>query len=146
MKMKKWTALFLVFYLLGCNEQTIEKPENLISKDQMIEIIYDLAIINAARKTNPARLADRNIEPMPFIYEKHGIDSVQFVQSDIYYASIPNEYEAIYKIVEARLESEKSIYEKEKVRVSDSVRKVAEEQRRALKEQKIRNKAKDTLP
>ena len=144
--MKKWTALLLAFYLLACNEQTIEKPENLISKDQMIEIIYDLAIINAARKTNPARLSDRNIEAMPFIYEKHGIDSVQFVQSDIYYASIPNEYEAIYKIVEARLEREKSIYEKEKVRVSDSVRKVAEEQRRALKEAKIRNKAKDTLP
>ena len=144
--MKKWTVLLLVFFFLACSEQTVKKPENLISKDQMTEILYDLAIINAAKKTNPARLSDRNIEAMPFIYEKHGIDSVQFVQSDIYYASIPTEYEAIYKIVEARLEREKNIYEKEKVRVSDSVRKVAEEQRRALKEEKIRRKAKDTLP
>lgn len=144
--MKKWTVFVLLFNILACNDQTVEKPVNLISKDQMTEIIYDLAIINAAKKTNPVRLSDRNIEAMPFIYQKHGIDSLQFVQSDIYYASIPTEYESIYKTVEARLEREKNIYEKEKERVSDSVRQVADEQRRALKEEKIRQKAKDTLP
>ncbi len=144
--MKKLTYILVLMMILGCNEKTIEKPENLISKDQMAEILYDLAVINAAKKTNPWRLSDRSIELMAFIYQKHGIDSVQFVQSDIYYASIPEEYETIYQVVEARLEREKAVYEKEKTRASDSLRKITERQRELLKEQKAKNKLKDTLP
>ena len=144
-RMKKGIYLLVLIMIMGCNEKTIQKPENLISKDQMSEILYDLAVINAAKKTNPWRLSDRDIETMPFIYQKHGIDSVQFVQSDIYYASIPSEYETIYKVVEARLEREKAVYEKEKTRVSDSIRKITEKQRQLLKEQKAKNKMKDTL-
>ncbi len=136
----------LVVALLGCNEKTIQKPENLITKDQMAEILYDLAVINAAKKANPWRLSDRNIELMPFIYQKHDIDSVQFVQSDIYYASVPEEYQEIYQVVEARLEREKAIYEEEKTRVSDSIRKISEQQRQLLKDQKAKKKKKDTLP
>ena len=131
---------------MGCNEKTIQKPENLITKDQMAEILYDLAVINAAKKANPWRLSNRNIELMPFIYQKHDIDSVQFVQSDIYYASVPEEYQEIYQVVEARLEREKAIYEKEKTRVSDSIRKISEQQRQLLKDQKAKKKKKDTLP
>ena len=144
--MYKYLSILLIILLLGCNEKTVEKPENLISKDQMAEILYDLAIINAAKKTNPVRLEYRNIEVMPFIFEKYGIDSTQFVQSDIYYASIPSEYEAIYQTVESRLALEKSIFDENKARVSDSVRQVADEQRRKLKEQKIKRKEQDTLP
>ena len=139
-------CFLVVLMLLACNEKTIQKPENLISKDQMAEILYDLAVINAAKKTNPWRLSNRDIEIMPFIYEKYNIDSVQFVQSDIYYASIPTEYENIYKVVEARLEREKAVYEKEKTRTSDSLRKIGERQRQIIKEKQAKNKEKDTLP
>ena len=141
--------MFLVFCLIGafsCNEKTIEKPENLIPKEQMVEIIYDLAIINAAKKTNSIYLVDNNIEAMPFIYERYGVDSLQFVKSDIYYASIPAEYEAMYKIVEARIEREKSVYDSEKTKVSDSVRKIAEEQRARLREQAIKKQQEDSVP
>ena len=144
--MKKLAFLLVLMMIMGCNEKTIQKPENLIGKDQMAEILYDLAVINAAKKTNPWRLSDRNIELMPFIYQKHGIDSVQFVQSDIYYASVPDEYEDIYQVVEARLASEKAIYEEEKKRAGDSLRKVGERQRELIKEQKAKSKKKDTLP
>ena len=138
------TALCLLF-ILGCNEKTIEKPENLIPKDQMIEIFYDLAIINAAKKTNSVYLIDNNIEPMPFIYGKYDVDSLQFVHSDIYYASVPEEYEAMYKVVEARLESEKSEYDKTKTKVSDSVRREAEKQRTKLKREALERKKKDSI-
>ena len=112
----------------------------------MIEIIYDLAIINAAKKTNPNYLLVNDIEAMPFIYDKYGIDSLQFVNSDIYYASVPEEYEVLYKIVEARLESEKSEYEKFKTEVSDSVKKAVEEQRKKLKEESMQRNEQDSLP
>ena len=132
--------------LFACSEEVIEKPENLIPKDQMVEILYDLAIINSAKKSNPSYLTERGIEAMPFIYRRYDIDSLQFVQSDIYYASRPSEYEEIYSILEARLEKEKSEYDKYKTRVSDSIRKVAEEQRERLKEQVSKRQQQDTIP
>ena len=144
--MKKGLYFLIICIVLSCNEQVVKKPANLISRDQMAEILYDLAIINAAKKSDPIRLKERNLEVMPFIYDKHGIDSLQFFQSDVYYASIPAEYEAIYKNVEARLELEKSIFDEKKTRENDSIRKIAEEQRRKLREQKIKKKAQDTLP
>ena len=83
---------------------------------------------------------------MPFIYERYGIDSLQFVKSDIYYASKPSEYEEIYTILEARLEKEKNEYDEQKTRVSDSIRQVAEEQRKKLREETTKKQEQDTLP
>lgn len=117
--------------LLSCAEEAIKKPENLIPREKMSLILYDLALVNSAKSTNPAILRDHNIETMPYIYEKYGIDSVQFVNSDIYYASRPAEYETIYRVVEQRLEKEKEEMEEERRRVSDSVRIEAEKRREA---------------
>ena len=136
----------LICLLIACNEKTIEKPEDLIPKSMMVEIVYDLAIINAAKKTNPDYLIRNEIEPMPFVFKKYGVDSIQFVKSDIYYASIPSEYEAIYSVVEARLDKEKGDYDANKTKMSDSVRKVADEQRKKLREEALKRRAKDSLP
>ena len=144
--MKRAIYVLLFSVLLACGEKVIEKPENLIPKDQMALILYDLAIINAAKSTNPRYLIDRNFESMPFIYRKYGIDSVQFVQSDIYYASIPDEYESIYKVVEARLDREKKEVDQGENRISDSIRRIADEQRRKLRDQQLNEKEQDTLP
>ena len=144
--MDRWLPILIVIILLGCNEKTVEKPENLIAKEQMADILYDLAIINAAKKINPNYLIERNIESMPFIFKKYGIDSAQFSRSDIYYASIPEEYEAIYKNVEARLEKEKSEFDEIKSKVSDSVKRAADRQRELLRQQSAKRKEKDTLP
>jgi phosphoribosylanthranilate isomerase len=103
-----------ILALAGCNENLLEKPDNLISEDKMVEVLKDLAIVNAAKTTNIAVLQDNDIEPMDYIYEKHGIDSVQFVESDRYYASLPKKYEQIYKKVESRLEKETKKIEEEK--------------------------------
>ncbi len=144
--MKRILIYLLLILLGGCNEKTIQKPEDLISQEKMVEIIYDLAIINAAKKTNPDYLIRHKIEPMPFIYEKHGIDSLQFIRSDLYYASVPEVYEAMYKIVEARLEKEKSEYDLNKTRVSDSIRLEAEKQRERLRQEALRRQEKDSAP
>ncbi len=144
--MKKAIYVLLFSALFACSEKVIEKPENLIPKDQMALILYDLAIINAAKTTNPSYLINRNFESMPFIYRKYGIDSVQFVQSDIYYASIPDEYESIYKVVEARLELEKNEVDESKTRISDSIRRIADEQRNKIRQEQLKKKEQDTLP
>ena len=98
------TFLFLV---AGCNEKVIEKPDDLIAKDKMIDILIDMAIINAGKAIDPNVMEENQVEPMRYIYAKYEIDSAQFVRSDLYYAAIPLEYEAIYEAVEERLEAER---------------------------------------
>ncbi len=120
----------------------MDKPENLIPKEQMVAILQDLAIVNAAKTTNVQVLRDNDIEPMDYIFEKYNIDSLQLVESDRYYASLPVEYEKIYKEVEANLESVAKVLEEQK-KVNDSLR-VAKENLKREKEKA--EKATDTLP
>ena len=134
--MRIFVGIFLFTCLYSCSEEAIKKPENLIPREKMSQILYDLALFNSAKSTNPGILEENNIEAMSYLYKKHGIDSAQFVNSDIYYASRPVEYEAIYKKVEQRLEREKDILEEERKRVSDSVRIEAEKRREAEAEKR----------
>ena len=124
-------SILLCAAIVACTEEVIKKPENLIPPEKMENILYDLALVNAAKNTNPNILEEHNIVTMQYIYEKYGVDSVQFVDSDIYYASKPVIYQTIYKRIEARLEQEKEVMEEERRRVSDSLRIEAEKQREA---------------
>lgn len=112
----------------------MERPENLIAKEKMVDILRDLAILNAGRTTNVAILHKNDLEPMPYLYAKYGIDSTQFSDSDRYYASLPEEYEDIYAKVEARLEKEKEEIAELK-RVNDSIK---------IKERELKREAKNT--
>ncbi len=80
----------------------------------MIDVLYDMAIINSAKATKPQELENRNFVPMQFIYDKYDIDSIQFTSSDLYYASLPLEYEDIYRKIENRIKKEKEHFEKVK--------------------------------
>ena len=110
--MRKILFLIPLIFLFSCGEEVIKKPIDLISKEKMIDILYDLALINAAKTTGPQVMEDRNFVPMQFIYDKYEIDSIQFVSSDLYYASLPLEYEEIYKKVENRIVKEREKFEK----------------------------------
>ena len=105
--MNKIIALPVLCFMLSCLEKVVEEPKNLIPKDKMTSILYDIAIFNAAKNTNATILTDNNTETTDFIFAKYKIDSLQFVTSDIYYASLPKKYEAIYVEVDKRLEREK---------------------------------------
>lgn len=140
--MKKIYASILIISLLSCNNNLLEKPDNLVPEDKMVEVLKDLAIVNAAKSTNITVLQDNDIEPMAYIFEKHGIDSLQFVKSDRYYASLPPEYERIYKKVESKLEKETKVIEKAK-EVRDSLRRIELENRDG---KTYLDKIKDSLP
>jgi len=104
---KSFLFIFLIVFF-SCAEKLLDKPKNLIEKDKMILILNDLAIVNAAKVTNAQILSNHKIDPTAYIFEKHNIDSIQFVESDRYYASIPEIHEEIYTAVEAKLEVEKT--------------------------------------
>jgi len=127
--MRYYCLPVVLLSLLSCNENLLEKPEDLIPEDKMVAILTDLAIVNAAKSTNMAVLQDSDIEPMDYIFKKYDIDSLQFVESDRYYASLPPEYEEIYKRVESKLEEQAKTMEEAK-RVNDSLRRMESEENR----------------
>jgi len=134
--MKKVFILTILVCLTSCSEKLLEKPENLIARDKMVEVLKDLAKVNAAKTTNAAILRDNDIDPMAYIFVKHSIDSMQFVESDKYYASLPVEYGRIYKDVESILEKEQAILNETKA-AEDSLRLQKKEQKQErLKKQK----------
>lgn len=118
---KIFILILTISALFSCGEEVIEKPINLIPKEKMIDILYDLAIINAAKSSGPKVMENMNFEPMEYIYNKYQIDSAQFVTSDLYYASLPLEYEDIYKNLENRITKEKERFIKSGERKKDSL-------------------------
>ncbi len=119
--MKRIVLVVGLLLFFSCAEKLMERPENLIPKEKMVNILRDLAILNASKTTNVAILHNNDVEPMAYLYTKYGIDSTQFSNSDRYYASLPEEYEDIYTKVEARLEKEKEEIEELK-RINDSIK------------------------
>lgn len=120
--MKKFFYILLVLVMVAsCVERIIQKPDDLIPQEKMTQLLYDLAILNAAKSTNSAILEVHFDSPTNFLFEQYGVDSLQFVKSDIFYASQPLVYEAIYKEVAAKLDKEKSKIEEVRKMTNDSL-------------------------
>lgn len=145
--MKRIFCFFMgLFLLVSCAEEVVEKPENLIPKDKMATILLDLAILNATKSAAKNRFEDSGIEIMDFLYRKYGIDSVQFSQSDLYYASNPLEYQAIYEEVKSKLDVEKKDLEERSKRRSDSIREVNQTRSDSVKAAKAKEELEPIEP
>ena len=130
--------------MVSCGKELIPKPANLVAKEKMIDIIEELAIVNAARSTNADMLRENEIEPTSYILKKYDVDSLQFVESNRYYVSKPSEYKAIYEIVEKRLDAKaKAMGEAKRIKDSISLKNQLLE---AQEKSKMLNAAKDSLP
>lgn len=101
--MKKHIIIsFLVFFSIqACKENTIEKPKKLISKDKMVDIIYDLAVLEAAKSQTAG--VYQYPRTSVFIKNKYQVDSLTFAQSTQYYAADMKAYKKIYDDVKKRL-------------------------------------------
>ena len=117
--MRSIALLFTIIFLLGaCTSNTIyKKPDDLIPKNQMVELLTDMYLAKAAKNVK-TKTSERNLEYMPLIFEKHGIDSLRFQHSNLYYMSRIDVYEAIHKKVEKNL---KKIMDTIAVEDSDSL-------------------------
>ena len=56
--MKKLIAITFVLFFFSCSEKLIKKPDDLIPKDQMVNILNDMAILNAAKNANESKLIE----------------------------------------------------------------------------------------
>ncbi|WP_108422598.1 DUF4296 domain-containing protein [Flagellimonas amoyensis] len=131
--MKKLLFLFVFLMVVSCAEKVVEEPDNLIPKEKMVDILHDLAILNATKTTIGAKLDESGIDIMEFLYQKYQIDSTQFSESDLYYASLPLEYQAIYTEVETKLDTRQKAVEEATEKKNDSIRKANEKRSDSIK-------------
>ena len=111
--MKKLLFFFAVLFLVACTSNTIlKKPEDLIPRDTMVLLIYDLHLANAAKHVKNKNL-EKKVNYMPLVFDKYKIDSLRFQTSNSYYISKIDEYDVLYKNVKASLEAQKKVLEKQ---------------------------------
>jgi hypothetical protein len=105
-KMRKLNLLLLAFcfVILSCKEDVVTKPKNLIERDKMVAIIYDLSVLEAAKSQTSGIY--HYPKSSQFLKEKYKVDSLTFAQSSQYYASDMKEYKKMYDEVKARLQTE----------------------------------------
>jgi hypothetical protein len=110
--MKK-IVFFSVMFLavIGCKETVVDVPEKLIEEEKMVDIFYDLSLLEAMLNYNPTLMSRNNIDPYTYIYDKYGIDSLQFVSNNKYYASDIKKYDKMYEKVKVRMEQSKADFD-----------------------------------
>lgn len=106
--MKNFLSFIILIILVSCSDKPVQKPDNLLSKEEMENIIYDISILQAADVFKPEILVKNNIKIKNYIYKKYTIDSATFFQNYRYYAADIKTFKKIYKNVNNRIESQKS--------------------------------------
>ena len=108
--MKKTVSFFIILIVLvGCKKELVKEPKHLIEREKMVNIMYDLSLLEAMKVENPVLMDSFKYNSNQYIYKKYKIDSVQFAQSNIYYAADYKEYEKMYIQIKARLDKEKTL-------------------------------------
>ena len=99
------SLLFVIAILiLGCTGvEKPKKPEHLISKSKMIDILTEAYLSNAARSISSKDIRDKGLQLDSIIFKKHQIDSLQFVESNVYYSTDLTVYAEIFQKVEEKL-------------------------------------------
>lgn len=102
--MKNCFVIVLVIFLsVSCKREVVKQPEKLIEKDKMIDIMYDLSLLEAMKYQNPISLDSIETNPTKFILKKYKVDSLQFAQNNMYYAADYENYKEMFDEVGKRL-------------------------------------------
>ena len=105
--MKNIVFLFFSLLVLSCSKNPVPKPDNLLDEEVMVDIIFDISVLQATDGSMPNKLFENNIKMDQYIFEKYKIDSLTYRQNQNYYAADTRKYKKIYKKVIERLEEEK---------------------------------------
>lgn len=129
--MKNCIIIVLVLFLsVSCKKELVKQPKKLIEKGKMIDIMYDLSLLEAMRYQNPVSVDSIDTNPVKFIYKKYKVDSLQFAQNNIFYAADYDSYKEMFDEVGKRLAVAQ--------RATDSLVKIDE--KREAKEAKAKKK------
>ena len=138
--MKKLFYIMICSFL-SCNSgiEKPHKPENLIPEEKMVDIMYDVFLLNSAKGVNKIILEENGVLPEKYIFEKYRIDSTQFAESNNYYVYNTKTYESILNRINEKIDLNKKEYE-----ALDKIEE-AERKKKADSIREIRAKEKDSL-
>jgi len=119
-----------LFLSVSCKKELVKQPAKLIEKEKMIDIMYDLSLLDAMKYQNPISLDSVETDPVKFILRKFKVDSLQFAQSNMYYATDYEAYKEMFDEVSKRLAVNQ--------RATDSIMKI--EDKKAAKDKKKKEK------
>ncbi|WP_343592293.1 DUF4296 domain-containing protein [Flavobacterium sp.] len=136
--MKNFIVILLVLFLsVSCKKELVKQPAKLIEKEKMVDIMYDLAILEAIRYQKPMSLDSLESDPTKFILRKYKVDSLQFAQNNMYYASDYESYKEMFDDVNKRIAVNQ--------RAADSLAKIDEKKAAKAKKNKIKEVSKDSV-
>ena len=120
--MKNTSYLLIFVFLVSCTSNTIlEKPKDLIPKDTMSLLLQEM-IISTSAKFIKNKNNQKNINYMPFVYERFKIDSTRFESSNYYYMSTIDLYQEILEKAKASINAQQDALKKVKKQL-DSIKK-----------------------
>lgn len=105
--MKQLFFAVTILLFSACSDSGVEKPERLVDEDTMVNIFYDLSLIDAMKSHSPDVIYKAK-DAKNYIYKKYKIDSLQFAQNNRYYASDIAKYKRMYRRVGERLNRKKA--------------------------------------
>ena len=80
--MKNILLFLIAISIAACTSNTIfKKPDDLIYKEEMVDLLTDLYIATAA-KSSRNQDKERNVDYSFIVFEKYGIDSSRFKRSN----------------------------------------------------------------
>ena len=124
--MKQFIYILFIFFVISCQDiQPVENPENLIDQAKMEEILYEIAIVNAARGYDMQKLSKYGVAPEKYVFEKYDIDSLQYAENVSYYSSDIESYKDMYLSIQKRVEGEFTYNDslvKRRKKIKDSIR------------------------
>jgi hypothetical protein len=104
--MKKIALIVILIFLIACKKEAVEKPDRLIDKEDMVNIMYDLALLNVIKYQYAAKLDNKyDKNELGYVYTKYNIDSAQFVQSNSYYAADYKGYKVMFDEIALKVDS-----------------------------------------
>lgn len=104
--MKYLGFVIIMIALWSCQDVRYpDRPKDLITKDKMVDILTEAYLANAARSIDNKKIMASGIKMDSILYRKFGVDSLQFAESNAYYAADVNAYLSLFQDVENRLDA-----------------------------------------
>ena len=137
--MMRYIFYILFIFIFSCQSvEKVEKPDQLIKEEKMVDILTDLSILRSAKDVNSDRLSKFIEEPFDHITRKYNIDSLTLEKNIEYYNFQFNKNLSIYRRVEENIAKKKAKldsidmvmdslkkYDKKKIKESNNKKKIA---------------------
>ena len=94
--------LFIFLVFVACDKLPVEKPENLIKEKKMIDMLVDIHIAEATFNHMRYDSIIKKSSSANFYYsilEKYEVPDSVFEKSFVFYASVPRDFEKMYRKV-----------------------------------------------